>query len=58
MFVCELVVLDSVNFSVNIFLEVLLFFLKTCSEEYCTGLVGSVCKSISALDEHCAKEGC
>ena len=53
MFVCELVVLDSVNFYQHI-LEDLLFY-SNPFEEYCTGVVSSVCKSISALDEHCTK---
>ena len=51
MFVCELVVLDSVNFNQHI-LEDLLFN-SNPFKEYCTGVVSSVCKSISALDEHC-----
>ena len=53
MFVCELVVLDSVNFYQHI-LEDLLFY-SNPFKEYCTGVVSSVCKSISALDEHCTK---
>ena len=53
MFVCELVVLDSVNFNQHI-LEDLLFS-QNPLEEYCTGVVSSVCKSISALQEQCTK---
>ena len=53
MFVFELVVLDSVNFYQHI-LEDLLFYSKPF-KEYCTGVVSSVCKSMSALDEHCTK---
>ena len=53
MFVCELVVLDSVNFYQHS-LEDLLFYSKPL-KEYCTGVVSFVCKSISALDEHYTK---
>ncbi len=54
MFVCELVVLDSVIFLSTLFRRSA-FLLKTPLEEYCTGVVSSVCKSISALQEHCTK---
>ena len=53
MFVCELVVLDSVNFYQHI-LEDMLFY-SNPFEEYCTGVVSPVCMSISALDEHDTK---
>ncbi len=52
MFVCELVVLDSVFFQQ--ILEDLLFYSNPFKED-CTGVVSSVCKSISALDEQCTK---
>ncbi len=54
MFVCELVVLESVDFSFNIFWKICYITLNPF-EEYCTGVVSSVCMSISALDEHCTK---
>ena len=53
MFVCELVVLDSVNFY-QLFWKIC-YFTQNPFEEYCTGVVSSVCMSISALDEHCTK---
>ena len=53
MFVCELLVLDSVNFYQHM-LEDLLFS-QNPLVEYCTGVVSDVCKSISALDKQCTK---
>ena len=53
MFVCELVVLDSVNFSTYFGRSAIL--LKNPSVEYCTGVVSSACKSISVLDEQWTK---
>ncbi len=52
MFVCELVVLDSVNLYQHI-LEDLLFYSKPLGGV--SRVVSSVCKSISALDEQCTK---
>ena len=54
MFVFELVVWASVIFLFQHYLEDLLFYSKPL-EEYCTGVVSSVFKSISALQEHCTK---
>lgn len=54
MFVCELVVLDSVNFYQHIFGRSAIFT-QNPLEEYCTRVVSSVCQSISALNEHCTK---
>ena len=54
MFVCELVVLDIVIFLSTLFRRSAIL-LKTSLKEYFTGVVSSVCKSISALKEHCMK---
>lgn len=54
MFVCELVVLDSVNFYQHIFGRSAIFT-QNPLEEYCTGVVSSVCQSISALEEYRTK---
>ena len=40
--------------SINIFWKIC-YFTQNPLEEYCTGVVSSVCKSISALDEQCTK---
>ena len=52
MFVCELVILASVIFLTLLGRSAIL--LKPL-EKYDTGVVSSVCKSISALEEHCTK---
>ena len=54
MFACEIVVLASVIFLSMLFGRSAIF-LKTLLEEYCTEGVSSVCKSISALQEHVLK---
>ena len=54
MFVCERVVLDSVNFYRHIFGRSAIFT-QNPLEEYCTGVVSSVRQSISALDEYRTK---
>ena len=54
MFVCELVVLASIIFLSTLFGRSVIL-LETPLEEYCTGVVSSVCKSISTIQEHCTK---
>ncbi len=55
MLASELVVLASVNFYLSTLFGRSAILLKTPMEEYCNGVVSSVCKSISALHEHCTK---
>ena len=53
MFVCVLVVLASVNFTLKLFGRTAVL-LRT-PEEYCIGVVSSVCKGVLALEEYQTK---